>query len=118
MNLSVGMLGSRPLLVRASPMDCQAPRQKLRRNTPTHPPPTRLTPRFAALTPTHTDFSTRSPRVRACACFYDFVKHGRRHGRCPSRMYMRFSRSFVQWISRASLDVALISLPNAERIAQ
>lgn len=38
MNLSVGMLRSRPLLVRASPMDCQAPRQKLRRNTPTHLP--------------------------------------------------------------------------------
>lgn len=37
-NLSVGMLRSRPLLVRTSPMDCQAPRQKLRRNTPTHPP--------------------------------------------------------------------------------
>lgn len=39
MNPSVGMLRSRPLLVRASPMDCQAPRQKLRRNTPTHLPP-------------------------------------------------------------------------------
>lgn len=38
MNLSVGMLRSHSLLVRASPMDCQPPRQKLRRNTPTHPP--------------------------------------------------------------------------------
>lgn len=55
---------SHPLLVRASPMDCQPPRQKLRRNTPTHLPPLqslRGRPRFAAATPTPTDeFSARS----------------------------------------------------------
>lgn len=72
-------LRSHPLLVRASPMDCQAPRQKLRRNTPTHLPLTTPTgyPRFAAATPDPhilDEFSTRSPRARACA-FHDSVKH-------------------------------------------
>lgn len=102
MNLFVGTFRSHPLLVRASPMDCQAPRQKLRRNTPTHPPSLpastpAVRPRFAAPTPTHTDeFSTRSPRARARA-FHDSVKHG--HRRRPART--RFSRSFHALVPRA-----------------
>lgn len=58
MNLFAATLRSHPLLVRASPMDCQPPRQKLRRNTPTHLPPLqplRGRPRFAATAPTPTD---------------------------------------------------------------
>jgi len=122
MNLSVGMLRSRPLLVRASPMDCQAPRQKLRRNTPTHLPPCnpQAGPRFAAPTPTRTtrrappSFSTRE----TCA-FHDSVKRNTNDAqKCVFvRMYTRLSRDHLpQRHPTSSRRITLIHRLNAKKI--